>query len=62
MNEDPVNFPCKECNMVFSAKDRLERHVKKAHPEKRRISSNPSSDFNHAFTSNTHFSASGPFT
>ena len=59
MNKDSIDFPCKECTMVFSAQDRLDRHVKKAHPTKRRIDQKPSSDFNHAFTSTTHFSASG---
>ena len=58
---DNSNFVCKECNMVFSAQGRLDRHVKKAHSTKRRIDEKPSSDFNHAFTSTTHFSASGPF-
>jgi len=47
--------------MAFSDNIRLERHVKKAHPSKRRADARPSSDFNHAFISNTHFSASGQF-
>ena len=58
---DDFNFACKECNMAFSAQERLERHVKKAHPPKRRTDQKPSSDFNHAFTSTTHFLASDPF-
>ena len=44
---------CPECNMVFSENARLERHVKKAHPPKRKIGSNASADFNHVDI-NTH--------
>jgi hypothetical protein len=52
-----MKIPCPNCNMNFSDNIRLERHVKKAHPPKRRIDPNPSSDFNHAdFSHNTHFS------
>ena len=40
---------CHSCSMVFVDKTRLERHVKKAHPPKRKIEQNPSSDFNHAY-------------
>ena len=47
---------CPSCNMVFSENIRLERHVKKAHPPKRRTDPNPSADFNHADISHTHFS------
>ena len=42
--------------MVFSENIRLERHVKKAHPPKRKIDSNSSADFNHADINFTHFS------
>lgn len=40
---------CPDCGMRFSEEKRLERHAKKAHPPKRKVSSNPSADFNHAF-------------
>jgi hypothetical protein len=40
---------CPNCKMGFSDLTRLERHVKKAHPPKRRIDSSPSADFNHAY-------------
>ena len=61
MAEMTKNASCPNCSMAFSDNIRLERHVKKAHPSKRRADARPSSDFNHAFISNTHFSASGPF-
>ena len=48
---------CPNCSMIFSDSIRRERHVKKAHPPKRKIDPNPSSDFNHAdFSHNAHFS------
>ena len=54
-----IEIPCPNCNMTFSNNIRLERHVKKAHPSKRRTDPKPSSDFNHAHVNYTHFSASG---
>lgn len=54
-----IEIPCPNCNMTFSNNIRLARHVKKAHPSKRRTDPKPSSDFNHAFITNTQFSASG---
>ena len=48
---------CPSCDMVFSEKIRLERHVKKAHPSKRTINKKPSADFNHADITHQHFSA-----
>lgn len=46
---------CLNCSMVFSDIARFERHVKKAHPPKRKIEPNPSSDFNHAYLPHSTF-------
>ena len=46
---------CPNCSMIFSDSIRLERHVKKAHPPKRRIEPNPSADFNHAYLPHSTF-------
>ena len=54
-----IKIQCPNCNMTFSDNTRLDRHVKKAHPTKRRSDPKPSSDFNHAHINFTHFSASG---
>ena len=43
------NIQCSSCSMMFSDETRLERHVKKAHPPKRKIEQNPSADFNHSY-------------
>jgi uncharacterized C2H2 Zn-finger protein len=42
-------FSCTSCEMEFSDTIRLKRHVKKAHPPKRKIDPAPSAGFNHAF-------------
>ena len=54
-----MEITCHTYNMIFSANIRLQRHVKKAHPPKRKTDPNPSSDFNHADSNYQHFSLTG---
>ena len=37
MNDKPTSFGCKECKMIFTTKERLDRHYTKAYPKKRKF-------------------------
>ena len=50
-----MKYTCSECRMKFTDEIRLERHVKKAHPPKRKVSVESSADFNHVHMNFHHF-------